>query len=375
MRFAAVALSLLVITTTACRKQANDNAPTQENPVFAMEYANATFGWRADGHRIYILFTDEATQIDAGQQRWLGKSFCDRFAAGMRQGTINLIWSGKTKGGSPDVDEDKRNENPKRPADCTHGTYKAIKDDASDLDLTNVPITTALAAGALVEYISKDASAANTIKITIKTAASDGAAEFAVQNPASTDVDTSNADDADLPANPTTPAPTPVVNNLTPKAAFSHIGRNPNRIRVNLLGLIDPATGAAIPYVAQDSVFLSENGEPRGIKVQQSVRENRLPVDLVFVVDNSGSMGEEADHVADKIAAFADLLDSRGLDIRFGVVGFLGDVTGAINLAKASDVDAYLKRAGQTGTNRTVGFAGSDAKSLEDQAKSFDIKE
>lgn len=100
-------------------------------------------------------------------------------------------------------------------------------------------------------------------------------------------------------------------------------------------------------------------------------------VDIVFLVDNSESMGEEADAIARDLAVWANKL-SQTLDVRFGCVGYMGSgttvfvngsptgqiiengaITGAIDLTTADKLGEYLNRA--TGVDRTEGFAGGMA--------------
>lgn len=55
--------------------------------------------------------------------------------------------------------------------------------------------------------------------------------------------------------------------------------------------------------------------------------ENRvLAADVVFLVDNSGSMGEEANAIARDIIDWAEKLAASSLDVRFGCVGYDGGI-------------------------------------------------
>jgi ABC-type sugar transport system substrate-binding protein len=166
--------------------------------------------------------------------------------------------------------------------------------------------------------------------------------------------------------------PTPVKKNLIPTATFSQTDGNPRRVRVNLLGLIDPTTNETVKLVANETVFVAygDSRAKKGLKVTQSAGNN-LPVDLVFVVDNSGSMGQEADRIAAKITDFATALTGSGIDARFGVVGINGDVTGGVDLTTVDALKSYLDK--HEGTERTVGFGGANADALAAKAKSFDI--
>lgn len=122
------------------------------------------------------------------------------------------------------------------------------------------------------------------------------------------------------------------------------------------------------------NVWVEVDGKPKGIDVINNAdnQENVRPmVDLVFCVDNSGSMSEEANAIARDIISWASLLESSNIDVRFGCVGYgnINGVNGAINLTDADALSEYLNRS--TGTSRTMGFAGSDASTLQTAASNF----
>ena len=128
---------------------------------------------------------------------------------------------------------------------------------------------------------------------------------------------------------------------------------------------------------------MTEDGKLKGIRVSQAQSTNSLPYDIVFLVDNSGSMGEEADTVAEKILDFSAMLSQSGLDVRMGVVGFDGVINGGLDLTTAQDLKNFLTRpysyyvgkpedAGpeqrRYGTERTVDFAGPNQAALQKAA-------
>lgn len=181
----------------------------------------------------------------------------------------------------------------------------------------------------------------------------------------------------DIPADPVnvTP-PTPQKNNVQPTASFSNEGE---RIKLNLQGLVDPTTKQPITlfYSADNpsasNIFVQQNGVTKGLLVTKVGTNTTLKADVIFTVDNSGSMGAEADNVADGINAFATALANSGLDVQFGCVGYgyYSRVTGAINITSASNLSAYLNRSGTYGTSRTVGYGGADATTLETNASNY----
>jgi hypothetical protein len=184
----------------------------------------------------------------------------------------------------------------------------------------------------------------------------------------------SNNDNSDIPADPTNiTCPVTTINNIQPTATISSTQGNASRISINLTGLVNPVNDQPIQLTALGNLFVTEDGIVQGIKVTKVSTGNVLTADIVFSVDNSGSMYEEADSIAASIARFAQALQASGLDARFAIVGYdvNGDVAGGINFTNASAIEAYLNREYMTGTDRTVYFAGSDSAALANKAYNF----
>ncbi|MCI6828667.1 MAG: PL29 family lyase N-terminal domain-containing protein [Prevotella sp.] len=121
----------------------------------------------------------------------------------------------------------------------------------------------------------------------------------------------------------------------------------------------------------EQNVWVDVDGQNKGIIVI-NLEDNtiRMKNDIVFSVDNSGSMYEEADALARDILDWANELDKAGLDVRFAVVGYDGTLSGARNICTASELSTYLNSNG-SGTSRTYHFGGSDASKLESAASSY----
>ena len=94
--------------------------------------------------------------------------------------------------------------------------------------------------------------------------------------------------------------------------------------------------------------------------------------DIVFLVDNSGSMDEEADALAEQVLEWAQSL-SEVVDCKFGCVGY-GDnsygIDGGMDLADITELNDFLNRSNVWGTYRTYDFYGANAKKLENLALS-----
>ncbi len=178
----------------------------------------------------------------------------------------------------------------------------------------------------------------------------------------------SSNNNADIPPDPGGSAPATTINNVAPSAAFGKTAGNENRIRINLLGIIDPTTGSPINLIANQTLYVTEDNVLKGIKVSTPTGTATLLADVVFTVDNSGSMGQESDSIAARIIDFVNFLAASGLDLRVGAVGYDGRVRGAINLTTAAALSAYLNRPGFISTGRTRGFSGADSARLETAA-------
>lgn len=185
--------------------------------------------------------------------------------------------------------------------------------------------------------------------------------------------ETEENNNQDIPADPQgVLVPAPQKNNVQPTASFSLTGK---RMQMNMIGLIDPSTNQPLTlfYDANNpqssNIFVEEDGTVKGLKVTKVGSGTTLLADIVFVVDNSGSMGQEADSVALSIIDFANFLVASGLDVKFAIVGYYGSISGGINFTDAQTLSNYLNRS--TGTSRTFGFAGPDSASLETRASNF----
>lgn len=150
-------------------------------------------------------------------------------------------------------------------------------------------------------------------------------------------------------------------------------------VRIDMTGVQDPNGDDWLRLIGtngggnnRQNVWVSVDDQPKGISVHNTIDDNDSDVviknDFVFLVDNSGSMSEEADAIARDIINWARNLNAV-LDVRFGCVGYDGEITGAINLTTYEEVAEYLNNG--SGTSRTCHFGGSDYSYLRSNASSY----
>lgn len=70
-------------------------------------------------------------------------------------------------------------------------------------------------------------------------------------------------------------------------------------------------------------VQITENGrEQQVVSLSMITRANRVPVDFVFVIDQTASMGDKIESVKQNIDEFTTRLASKGIDYRLGLIVF-----------------------------------------------------
>lgn len=191
----------------------------------------------------------------------------------------------------------------------------------------------------------------------------------------------------DIPTDPTTPTPEPKDPNVS--IPYVNIISEPdewgNYVGImNFTGIQDPNTGEWLSLqgtgLEGQNIWVDVDNTPKGILVI-NLEDNttRVKNDIVFTVDNSGSMGQEADAIANGILKWANMLSDKGLDVKFSVVGFGGHVgseydylvenygiTGAMDFATSSELSSFLNHS--TGTSRTMGYYGPKAEAMKSEA-------
>ena len=179
--------------------------------------------------------------------------------------------------------------------------------------------------------------------------------------------------DADAISNPTLGETTTTVPNF--QASVDEIGGE-KVIRLDITGIKNENGNQWLNLIGTDSnqqnTWVEVDGQPKGISIENNVEagiNKNIKIDVIFTVDNSGSMGQEADAIARDITTWANQLAKAGLNVRFGIVGYDGGITGAINLTTVSELSSYLSQG--SGVNRTRHFGGANAETLQSKVGSY----
>ncbi|MBQ8957120.1 MAG: VWA domain-containing protein [Bacteroidales bacterium] len=147
--------------------------------------------------------------------------------------------------------------------------------------------------------------------------------------------------------------------------------------RLDMTGIMNPYTHEWLDLygtgLAEQNVWLSLDGNPKGLLVKNHSEDGTISrkFDLVFLVDNSGSMNEESDALTRDIISWANNLTNSGIDIQFGCVGYseYGYVNGGIDFSNQTGLNTFLNYG--SGTSRTQHFGGINAETLEYYAERY----
>lgn len=161
-------------------------------------------------------------------------------------------------------------------------------------------------------------------------------------------------------------------------------GSNNDVLCMSLTGIQTPDTKEWMKLYGtgstEQNIWAEIDGKPKAITVTNSGELARVAsradfaatkakADVVFLVDNSGSMSQEANQIANEIVSWSQTL-SQVMDVQFGCVGQpdYGSINGAIDITSVENLHAYLNRSGVSGTSRTRGFEDPE---LQTAAQSY----
>lgn len=152
-------------------------------------------------------------------------------------------------------------------------------------------------------------------------------------------------------------------------------------VRLDMTGIQDPTTLEWIRLYGTNNpdqnIWISVDDRPKGFTVYNNVDEadGGIKTDVIFIVDNSGSMSEEANAVARDIISWSQTLVNSGLDVRFACVGYSvsGTINGGIDFTNSTGLANFLNRS--SGTGRTMGFSGSNSAALQAAAAAYRVSD
>lgn len=170
--------------------------------------------------------------------------------------------------------------------------------------------------------------------------------------------------------------PSPYVDPSESNVNIPNVGFNLEEIggqkvvNMSMTGIYDKLSDSWLSLngteTSAQNIWLEIDGIPRSIKAERNAESrssSKKALDLVFLVDNSGSMSEEADTIAAEIESWATELSAM-FDLKLGCVGYAEyDLSGALDMGPPSDLFDFLNR--DEGTYRTKGYAGVRASTLE----------
>ncbi len=127
----------------------------------------------------------------------------------------------------------------------------------------------------------------------------------------------------------------------------------------------------------EQNTWLTIDYTPKGVDIIDtknvwSQNSFRVPIDVVFLINNSQSMSEEVDVIVRDIARWVDLINEHGIDLRVGFVSYdegTYSIHGALDLAEPNVIVDYLRRDNSEGIDRANGFTGANADMLKTAAE------
>lgn len=168
------------------------------------------------------------------------------------------------------------------------------------------------------------------------------------------------------------PAPDLEFSNIIiPNIHFDVVDYNGKKIiRINITGIKDEENNEYLELEGSDNddkeqnTWVTIDEDQKGFIVDRA--SSGTKTDVVFLVDNSGSMDEEADVIARDITTWVEELN-KTLDVKFGCIGYDGKITGMITLVDYTKFSQVLNREGVSGVDRTKGLGCNS----EEEEKKF----
>jgi hypothetical protein len=98
---------------------------------------------------------------------------------------------------------------------------------------------------------------------------------------------------------------------------------------VSIIFDVFDSRNAFIGGLEKRDILISENGAGQDVLSMSMITStNRVPIDFVFAIDQTGSMGDKIEGVKQNIDDFTTRLVAKGIDYRLGLVVFDDNVAG-----------------------------------------------
>lgn len=115
------------------------------------------------------------------------------------------------------------------------------------------------------------------------------------------------------------------------------------------------SSGAYFGDLKKNDLFILQDNRPVTITaLEQISSSNTLPIDIVFVIDQTGSMRPKVNEVKNNIAEFAQRLAHKGVDYRLGLISFSDRIERRREFAE--DVNTFISWI----DGLTIGGGGDD---------------
>ena len=144
--------------------------------------------------------------------------------------------------------------------------------------------------------------------------------------------------------------PSPEVDTLDTAVSGVAYRKENGEVEIVLSPMIDARSGQVIEEYTSEHLQLSSNDQDvESFTLTKVNPDTPAAVDVVFVIDSTGSMAWALDGVKIGVNAFAQGLESSGLNLQFAAIEFGDEVRSSIPLGDAEAVSTWLTKFGAEG--------------------------
>jgi hypothetical protein len=148
------------------------DAPTVQNGIVGILFADTYFNWRTNASRVFINFTDDG--IHSNGEKWNIEHLCRSIAG---KATVHSVFSQDTSL----VAWSNLVEKPWQMSECTGGSSLFVQPNQNLLNLASLPVTQVLKNSYKIEFRKNDDNVSErVIELMIRTSGADGYKQFNV---------------------------------------------------------------------------------------------------------------------------------------------------------------------------------------------------